>query len=301
MPKRRTFAALLIKPIKPAQLFGLFSKAVEGKLDKESIQEEKKRRTKSPFDPNMAQKHPVRILLAEDNRVNQLVAVRTLERLGYRPDVANSGREVLKSMDERRYDIIFMDVHMPEMNGLETTRQVRSSERRQPRIVAMTADAMLEQKEACLEAGMDGFVAKPVRWEEMVGELWKCQLEDQTEKEEEEEKDLVGEDVPVEEGLEYRCIDAKALEILKEMIGGKKVHFEEVLDTFLEDAQRNFEAMRLAKEMSDFEEMRRLVHKLVSGSKQFGAVELAELCLELEELTQEEKAREKADEIGGKA
>jgi signal transduction histidine kinase/DNA-binding response OmpR family regulator len=105
-----------------------------------------------------------RILLAEDNRVNQKVALKLLERLGYHADVAENGREVVAALEQRRYDIILMDVQMPDMDGLEATRRVRGDlpESSQPRIIAMTANATQEDRAACFAAGMDDFLAKPV-------------------------------------------------------------------------------------------------------------------------------------------
>ena len=109
----------------------------------------------------------LRILLAEDNAVNQLVALRMLERLGCRADTAANGKEVLKAMQNRSYDIVLMDVQMPEMDGLEAARRIRSSKGVQPYIIAMTAHAMKGDREVCLEAGMDDYVSKPVRMEEL--------------------------------------------------------------------------------------------------------------------------------------
>ena len=104
-----------------------------------------------------------RILLAEDNRVNQKVALKLLERLGYRADVAENGLEVVAALARRQYDIILMDVQMPDMDGLEATRRVRDlPEDVQPRIIAMTANATQEDRAACFAAGMDDFLSKPV-------------------------------------------------------------------------------------------------------------------------------------------
>jgi CheY-like chemotaxis protein len=107
------------------------------------------------------------ILLAEDNAVNQMVAIRMLERLGCRADVAANGKEVLQALLCRSYDIVLMDVQMPEMDGLEAAGRIRSSSGRQPYIIAMTAHAMKGDREVCLEAGMNDYVSKPVRMEEL--------------------------------------------------------------------------------------------------------------------------------------
>ncbi|MDD1739145.1 MAG: PAS domain S-box protein, partial [Methanothrix sp.] len=112
-------------------------------------------------------KSDLRILLAEDNAVNQMVALRMLERLGYRADTAVNGQEVLEALQNRSYDIVLMDVQMPEMDGLEAARRIRSSKSGQPYIIAMTAHAMKGDREVCMEAGMNDYVSKPVRMEEL--------------------------------------------------------------------------------------------------------------------------------------
>ena len=124
---------------------------------------------------------PLRILVAEDNVINQQVALSFLERLGYRADVAANGLEVLDSLRRQPYDVVLMDVQMPELDGLEATRRIRQLPRAelaaqaQPRIIAMTANAMREDCDICLAAGMDDYVSKPVQVEEIVRALSRCQ------------------------------------------------------------------------------------------------------------------------------
>lgn len=118
---------------------------------------------------------PLRILLAEDNLVNQKVGVRSLERLGYTPDVTANGREVLEALARRPYDVILMDVQMPELDGIETTRKIRknSTLSRQPHIIAMTAHALEGDRELCLACGMDDYISKPIRLETLIESLEK--------------------------------------------------------------------------------------------------------------------------------
>jgi len=118
------------------------------------------------------------ILLAEDNAVNQMVALRMLDRLGYRADVAANGLEVCRALEHRAYDVVLMDVQMPEMDGLEATRRIRGmSEIAQPYIIAMTAHAMKGDKEECLLAGMNDYVSKPVRLEQLQEALQNSRIE----------------------------------------------------------------------------------------------------------------------------
>jgi PAS domain S-box-containing protein len=119
-------------------------------------------------DPEMAKHHPLRILLVEDNTINQKVALRVLQGFGYRSDVAGNGIEAIESVRRQPYDLIFMDVHMPQMDGLEASRRICTYwPKNRPRIIAMTANASQEDREECLAAGMDGFVAKPVKVEDL--------------------------------------------------------------------------------------------------------------------------------------
>ena len=128
--------------------------------------------TKSAVDPGMAERHPLRILLAEDNVVNQKLALRLLQQMGYRADLAVNGLEAIECVERQAYDVILMDVQMPELDGLEATRRIvqRRPDHR-PRIVAMTANAMQGDREACLAAGMDDYVTKPIRVDALVQAL----------------------------------------------------------------------------------------------------------------------------------
>jgi CheY-like chemotaxis protein len=126
------------------------------------------------LDPEMAQRHPLRILLAEDNVVNQKLALRLLDRMGYRADLAANGLEVIDALERQVYDVVLMDIQMPEMDGLEATRQIitRWAGISRPAIIAMTAGAMEGDREAALAAGMDHYITKPIRVEELISALY---------------------------------------------------------------------------------------------------------------------------------
>lgn len=121
----------------------------------------------TPVDPHLAERCPLRILIAEDNRVNQRLAEKTLQKFGYQADIANDGREALACLSAHSYDLVLMDLQMPEMDGLEATQRLRAAGGRQPFVVALTANAMASDREKCLSIGMDDFVSKPFRLEDI--------------------------------------------------------------------------------------------------------------------------------------
>jgi signal transduction histidine kinase/CheY-like chemotaxis protein/ligand-binding sensor domain-containing protein len=128
---------------------------------------------KPQFSADFAKQYPMEILIAEDNNVNQKLAVHILVKMGYKPEVAANGHEVLNALTKKHYDLILMDVQMPEMDGLEATQFIRAHMEEQPVIIAMTANAMAEDREICLEAGMDDYLSKPMKLPEVIGALEK--------------------------------------------------------------------------------------------------------------------------------
>jgi CheY-like chemotaxis protein len=125
----------------------------------------------------MGVRHPLRILVAEDNAVNQKLALRILQQMGYRADLASNGIEAIESVERQTYDVVLMDVQMPEMDGLEASRRITAkwAQDARPRIVAMTANAMAGDREMCLAAGMDDYITKPIRVEQLVEALNRVQ------------------------------------------------------------------------------------------------------------------------------
>jgi len=168
----RLFAASLAKPVKQSQLFEALTGALGAGADGQRRGPEPAR----ALDAGMGERLPLRILLAEDNAVNQKVALRILERLGYRADVAANGLEVLAALARQVYDVVLLDVQMPEMDGLEAARRVNQlwSPAERPRLVAMTANAMQGDREQCLAAGMDDYLVKPVHVAALKEALERC-------------------------------------------------------------------------------------------------------------------------------
>lgn len=162
------FSQILNKPVKQR----ILSNAIIGLLKKGSKPNTPSIETKK-ISNELAKKYPFKILIADDNTVNLTLAVRALNKLGYMPEVATDGVAVLEKFRQSRFDIIFMDVQMPEMDGLEATRHIREKAEEQPVIIAMTANAMLKDKAICLEAGMDDYISKPFKLETVVDMLEK--------------------------------------------------------------------------------------------------------------------------------
>ncbi len=166
------FVTYLAKPIRPSALFDALMTV---------LAQQPQRAARGPAErpragANLGVEHPLRILLVEDNVVNQKLALRLLAQMDYRADVAANGLEAIQAVERQPYDVILMDVQMPEMDGLEATRQIcaRWPAGRRPHIIAMTANAMQGDRELCLEAGMDDYLSKPIRVDELVAALERC-------------------------------------------------------------------------------------------------------------------------------
>jgi len=175
-----TFAHGLTKPVKPAQFLAAIERALFSQKTAAAPAPPK-------ADQPLAERFPMRILLCEDNTINQKVAVRILQQIGYQCDVAANGREGLDALDRQHYDLVFMDMMMPEMDGLTATRAIRERQKDgaahpnyQSRIliIAMTAHAQQTDRESCLAAGMDDYLAKPIRPADVRGaiERWVPQI-----------------------------------------------------------------------------------------------------------------------------
>jgi CheY-like chemotaxis protein/HPt (histidine-containing phosphotransfer) domain-containing protein len=218
--------------------------------------------------PGAGEPSTLRILLAEDNAVNQTVALGLLQQLGYQADVAWNGREALEALERAQYDVVLMDVQMPEVDGLEASRRIR--ERWPiggPHVIAMTANVMAEDREACLAAGMDDYVAKPIRPDALSEALRRVGARDG------------GEEAGREAGA--AGLDPGALENLRQ-IGGDDF-LVELIDAFLVDAPGQLAMLRESIEQGDAEALRRVAHTLKSNGATFGAARFADLCRDLEE------------------
>jgi CheY-like chemotaxis protein/HPt (histidine-containing phosphotransfer) domain-containing protein len=256
------FAAYLTKPVKPSQLYD----ALIGVLAEEDRAADH-RPAHAPeiatTQPQLAAQLPLRILLAEDVAVNQKFALLALEDLGYSADVAANGREVLAALQRQVYDVILMDVQMPEMDGLEATRRIRGDfgAERQPHIIAMTANAMQGDRELCLEAGMDDYVSKPVYLDELHAAL-----------------ERVGQRAVATEGA---LLDhAMVAQVLRQRKG------RELIELYVMESEQLLRELEAALLQGDAAEVQRVTHGLKGSSRYVGATGVAKLCQELEALSQ---------------
>jgi signal transduction histidine kinase/CheY-like chemotaxis protein/ligand-binding sensor domain-containing protein len=156
------FNAVLTKPIRHQILCKYILQELRSRDKNNNTEAES---TEAQSDENFAKQYPLRILLAEDNAINQLLAVKMLNTIGYESTKAENGHQVLEYLKSEKFDLILMDVQMPEMDGLETTKIIRTQMQSQPVIIAMTANAMQSDEEDCINAGMDDYLSKPVRVE----------------------------------------------------------------------------------------------------------------------------------------
>ena len=222
---------------------------------------------------------PLRILLAEDNAINQKVALRLLERLGYGADVVGDGRQALARLDHAAYDVILMDVQMPEMDGLEASRAIcaRWAASERPRIIAMTAEAMQGDRDKCLAAGMDDYIAKPVALDRLAAALAKCRpLAAATAPE-------AAAAPPVEKQkiAAGTALDRDVLDQLREDLGGTAA-LQDVIRSFLDQTPSVLSALRDAAARADVPSIRRAAHMIKGTSSILGARELSEQCAEIE-------------------
>jgi CheY-like chemotaxis protein len=240
---------------------------------------------KSAIDPQLGKRHPLNILLVDDTEMNQELALAILEQLGFCADVANNGCEAVLAVKRRSYDVVLMDVQMPEMDGLEATRVIRRELETalQPEIFAMTAADMQEDRELCLAAGMNGFLGKPIQVKELIDVLSRCRPVSQ--RDSSSPPDQAAERLASDKsaGGAARVLDMAVLERLNNTLGKKAMEMiPGLIDGFLEKAPGMLERLRRFLENGDSSDLRREAHTLKSNSGYFGAMALVEAARELE-------------------
>ncbi|AUC59661.1 Circadian input kinase A [Cyanobacterium sp. HL-69] len=282
------WAATLIKPIKQSRLYYILSKIIQNPaLKAKPDQLSPISLTDSMGGQELAITTPLKILIAEDNIINQKVITNILKRLGYRADVVANGLEVLDTLRRQSYDLILMDVQMPEMDGLTATRQIRTLWNsasndfygQPPQIIAMTANAMEGDRERCIEAGMNDYLSKPVRVEALIEKLKTVKRSDSAvifNNSYQKEKPVIKRSMTE--------LDPNIIAELKDMIGEEDFEevFQDLINSYLEDSPKLMEGLKLGVEKQDLAQIKISSHTLKSSSVTLGATYLSDLCRQVE-------------------
>ncbi|NEZ59208.1 response regulator [Adonisia turfae] len=300
------FVAFLNKPIKQSQLLENLVRLCVGKF----VKFEQPKKLVTTIDHHLAEKHPLQILLAEDNGVNQQLATQLLKKMGYRADLVGNGLEAINALERQSYDVILMDLQMPDMDGLTATQKIceQWSAVNRPWIIAVTANAMQGDREACLKAGMDDYISKPIQIEELVAALqrvpsrkaqesWKEQPASiQIAAKDQKQQDIqilshvieapfVNEDIQTVKPP----VDRYQLCNLISMMGGEINVFKQLVDTYISESPELIQQMDQAAIQKDAAALEHSAHTLKSSSHALGAIELSNLCARLEKMGREKK------------
>ena len=273
--KESDFVAVFSKPIRPSQIYEALCSSFQ---DKPLVV--RRASGEAGIDSAMAQRLPLRILLGEDNPVNQKVALSILERLGYRADVASNALEVIESLRHQTYDLVLMDVQMPEMDGLEACRRIHFEWGREqhPWIIAMTANAMKGDREKCLEAGMDDYIAKPVRIDTVKQALERGGARRAARS---------GGEVGEKEGAPPPAVDRETFNRLRAELGNDVKLLRRLLALFLEETPEQIEQGRQALASGDTEVVLRVAHTVKGNCQLLGTGSLADVAAKLEKAARE--------------
>ena len=281
---REHFRAVLLKPVRASRFYDslveIFHPGALGRPESEDA---------VGFDREMGRRHPLRILLAEDNPTNQILAQEVLSRLGYGVEVAGNGREVLEALQQKPYDVILMDVHMPEMDGLDATREIRRrfAAADQPRIIALTADAMEEDRRKCLDIGMDDYLSKPLLLPALIGALQRSSPRGASPR----EAAVSSAGAPATpaggvSGGEPPVLDPAVLKKLRDTLGPRADQTLPLLvDQFFNDGANLLADQRRALAEGRAGDLCRAAHTLKSNAATFGTMALWAVEKELERLT----------------
>lgn len=280
------FSAFLNKPVKQSLLLNTLVGILGNEATKIRYQE-----PSSPATPQLlVEQLPLKILVAEDNTVNQKLALLLLERIGHRADIAANGIEAIEALKRQDYDVILMDVNMPEMDGITAAKEIcQNWPTQRPRIIAVTANAMQGDREECLQAGMDDYISKPIRLEELVQSLKKCtplhqalgsQQDDNSTSESSDVRQLS--DNPEQPNA---AIDFDVLNSTLDMLGDDhQSNLTLLLDLYEKESSKLIIQIQDAIDQADAETLGFSAHTLKSSSASLGATHLAELCYQLENM-----------------
>ncbi len=255
--------ACVPKPVKQSRLFNCLVTATAREIAGDE-------RIEIPEEPARMGDPAVRILVAEDNAINRKVALGQLMELGHRADAVANGREVLEALGTLPYDIVFMDCHMPEMDGYEATRQIRQL-KLPIHVIALTANAMAGDQDECFAAGMNDYVTKPVRMTSLKAAIDRWRKREIPAPWEAEEPAT---------GTDDSAVSRAAIEELMRDSGN--IDLGDLVDIFVEESPRMLEAIRKALDSLDGQALRRAAHELKGASANFGAAKLHGLCEAIE-------------------
>jgi len=269
------FAATITKPIKHDQLFDVLMEAITGA--KRPLA-----RTQPKIVERISEKLSLSVLVAEDNPVNQKLLRRVLQQLGYTADMVENGVEVVEAVNRKHYDLVFMDVHMPEMDGMEATRMIVNSkpEEQRPIIVAVTADALQGDKEKCIQAGMDDYITKPIRIADIQGVLDRWGKIASARSAKSQKPAGTSETDELERAMLDR-IQQLGLETDPDFV-------LELIDSYAPLFQKQYNDLQDAYAKKDTGKLLYAAHSLKGASLNIGATHLAAVCRTLEDLTEQE-------------
>jgi CheY-like chemotaxis protein len=296
---RAAFASCMTKPVKPVQLQEELIRVLSGGKPSAATAP-----ANCKLDPKLASRLPLRVLLCDDNVINQKVAFRLLQQMGYRADLAANGVEALAAIDRHPYDLIFMDVMMPELGGLEATAAIRQRQQQREQfpnykspmiIVAMTASAMPGDREKCLAAGMDDYLAKPVRLEDMrhIIERWGAVAVDPKAASEPANTSSTAATGSPEKAPERPApVD---MQRLQDFTDGNPDSFRELATLYISQTSQQLEQLEAAVQAGDVEGVRRVAHSCAGASATCGMQGLVPLLRELEHQGGEQKLTNAAE------
>ena len=278
------FCRMLDKPVRRKQLHQTILSFIEsGLVSSTNYLVEKEVQKITPDDK-------VRVLLVEDNNVNQMVALRMLQRIGFNADIASNGKEAVDAVETIEYDLIFMDISMPVMDGLTACSVIKSntSLKKQPIIIAMTANAMSGDKENYLKVGMDDYISKPVNLEELRKIISKWTDKILSDKHDETRK-------IIESEIELKFIEEKKISFLQDLkTDADLTFFKEMLDIYTREIPKNIEAIRNAIFQNNADHLRFYVHKLKGSSLTLGIECVIDNFKTLEEMALENNISEES-------
>jgi signal transduction histidine kinase/DNA-binding response OmpR family regulator len=275
------FAAYMIKPVRNSELFSRLAAALSGAAHTDKLQLAlQDKMTRHFLNSN------VRILLAEDNITNQQVALGMLKKLGFRADAVANGIEAIKLLEKIPYDLVLMDIHMPEMDGFEATKRIRLSKSIQcsPKIpiIAMTALAMQGDEKRCLNAGMDDYITKPVSLKSLAEKLEKWLPAEQGQNYQQENIDTNTSNITYASQLPV--FDRN---VFLDRVMGDEKKADKIVELFLDDIPRKIELLEKAMETCDLDTFQRVIHSIKGAAANVGGEALCELAAQVEKACKE--------------